>query len=227
MRRIAGVVAALIVGVSTRVLTGQTVDHPLGVGGDVSAPVLLPSIGASVAGQAPARHGVATVALVIDSEGYVSRTKILHSAGSKELDAKAVAMARDYLFKPSLRAGSPVAVAVTVDVPASLANGEKALPLTPITPLPGVIAPKLLTHIQPEFPAKKPPCPLLTKVEIGLLVDEHGSPKHFGIRVPSQFDGFDNQALRAVQKYRFSPATKDGVAVEYPMAVTVEFTCYP
>lgn len=204
----------------------QTVGQPLAVGGAVSAPVFLPQPMSSQVLQQPVQHGIATVALVIDQEGFVSRTRLLRSSGAPDVDSKALANAQAFRFTPSTRAGLPVAVAVTMDVPATVGEGELPEPPKKPIPDPKVIRPKIIRQVDPEFPARRPGCPMSTEVEVRLVVNRQGLPKHLTIHTASQLDGYDTEAIRAVEKYRFAPATRDGISIEYPMLVDVGFSCF-
>ncbi len=60
--------------------------------------------------------GTATVWIFVDSDGVVKDTKVKDSSGSDELDAAALAAARDFEFTPAENNGEPVAVWVAVPI---------------------------------------------------------------------------------------------------------------
>ena len=96
---------------------GQDLDHPLHIGGQVKAPVLLQQVEADVSKVSEAErrkfHGV-SVSLVVDADGSPERIQILDHSQSPEVDAAVVAAIRRYRFRPGTRDGVPVAVYVFV-----------------------------------------------------------------------------------------------------------------
>jgi TonB family protein len=59
-------------------------------------------------------------------------------------------------------------------------------------------------------------------VLIQMLVTEEGLPTHLRVAVPAG-KGLDEKALEAVGKYRFKPATLEGVPVPVVLTVEVNF----
>ena len=57
----------------------------------------------------------ATLLVVISDKGYVCSARVLKSV-NKELDAKAVEEVKKWTFRPAMKEGHPVPVAVTVQV---------------------------------------------------------------------------------------------------------------
>jgi TonB family protein len=89
------------------------------VGGDVSAPVITHSVDAFFP-KAERRkkrvwHGVSIVGLVVDSKGIPHDVHIVRSL-APDFDTSAIDAIRQYRFKPGMRKGSPVAVAIAIEV---------------------------------------------------------------------------------------------------------------
>lgn len=95
---------------------GGTVYHP---GGDVSNPVLVYAPDPEYpkwAREAPGyTHEVCVVALIVDRDGMPQEVHVTRSAG-KDFDASAMKAVRQYRFKPGVRFGSAVAVAIHIEV---------------------------------------------------------------------------------------------------------------
>jgi TonB family protein len=92
-----------------------TVYHP---GGDVTAPVLkfAPDPEFPKSAQVPAgANMVCVIGLIVDRDGMPQDVHVVRSAG-KDFDASAMRAVQQYKFKPALRFGSPVAVAIKVEV---------------------------------------------------------------------------------------------------------------
>jgi TonB family protein len=93
-----------------------TVYHP---GDDVSNPVLVVAPDAvypKSARLSPGQPGaVCVVGAIVDREGLPQDVHVVRSAG-KDFDASAMKAVRQYRFKPGVRFGSPVAVAINIEV---------------------------------------------------------------------------------------------------------------
>jgi TonB family protein len=61
---------------------------------------------------------------------------------------------------------------------------------------------------------------------ISLIVDAQGNPQNVCVQKPAGY-GLDGEAVKAVKKYRFKPATKeDGTSVSVRITVKVDFRLY-
>ncbi len=60
---------------------------------------------------------------------------------------------------------------------------------------------------------------------VGLVVDQEGNPQEICIKKVAGY-GLDQEAVKAVKKYRFRPATKNGQPVAVRIAVEVNFKTY-
>jgi TonB family protein len=87
-----------------------------------------------------------------------------------------------------------------------------------------VSAPKLTSSALPEYPesARKAKGKFEGTCVIGLIVDSSGVPHEVHI-TRSLGPDFDASAIKAVQQYRFNPATLAGEPVAVALSVEVRF----
>ena len=102
----------------------------------------------------------------------------------------------------------------------------------PPEPAPGTVriggnvsAPRVLSAAEPEFSEEARRSKIGGSVMVYLVVDEQGLPRD--VRVTKGLGhGLDEKAVEAVRKYRFKPATRDGVPVKVEMHVAVNFQVF-
>lgn len=96
---------------------GQSVDHPLNVGGEVKPPVAIytPDPDYTKA-MLKGKSSCPVVALIVDEQGIPRNVHLLRSSGSSGLDVASVKAVADFRFKPATLRGTPVAVRLNVDV---------------------------------------------------------------------------------------------------------------
>lgn len=89
----------------------------MGVGGGVSAPILIHSIDPEFTDQARQSNlqGTVSLQLIVDADGNPQNIHVTRSLGMG-LDEKAIEAVRQYKFKPAMYQGHPVAVRMVVDV---------------------------------------------------------------------------------------------------------------
>jgi len=89
----------------------------------------------------------------------------------------------------------------------------------------GVTPPKLLYDPDPEYSEKARKARYQGTVVLWLVVDEQGKPQK--IRVQRSLGmGLDEEAIKAVNLWRFEPSTKDGHPVAVMINVEVNFRLY-
>jgi TonB family protein len=102
---------------NTRAITGAGVPAPgatpVRVGGDIREPTLLTRVEPVYGAGAPA--GVTVAEITIDGSGRVTDARIMRSQGA-EVDAAVVAALRQWVFRPTLLNGVPVAMIMTVTI---------------------------------------------------------------------------------------------------------------
>ena len=60
---------------------------------------------------------------------------------------------------------------------------------------------------------------------ISFIVDTQGNPQDICVQSPAGF-GMDEEAVKAAEKYRFQPATKDGTPVAVRIKLEMNFRLY-
>jgi len=89
----------------------------------------------------------------------------------------------------------------------------------------GVLAPVVITEVDPEFSEEARKAKFSGSVEVYLIVDEMGQPVN--VRVARGVGmGLDEKAVEAVKQYRFKPAMKDGKPVKVDLYVDVNFAIF-
>jgi TonB family protein len=91
---------------------------------------------------------------------------------------------------------------------------------------PGCItAPHAIYSPDPKYPKKESKARHRGTVILDLVVDADGLPRDIKVYVPLSPE-FDEAALDAVKKWKFSPATKDGKPIATQIKVEVSFHLY-
>lgn len=88
----------------------------------------------------------------------------------------------------------------------------------------GVTAPRLIKSVRPDYPGDAMRAKLQGIVRMQAVVKADGTVGE--VRVVSSLDrkfGLDDSAVKSVKEYRFTPGTKDGVAVPVLVSVEVQF----
>lgn len=108
--------------------------------------------------------------------------------------------------------------------PATEAVPEKGWPPAGVTrPGGSVVAPKVIKEAKPTYTPEAMSARIQGSVLLEAVVNADGTVGE--VRVKRSLDskfGLDEQAVKALRKWRFAPGTKDGVAV--PVLVEVEMT---
>jgi protein TonB len=87
---------------------------------------------------------------------------------------------------------------------------------------PGVTAPKVLQRTDPAYTKEASDAKIAGTVLLSLVVGSDGVARD--IQVKQGLDsGLDNNAIAAVQNWKFQPGTKDGQAVSVAATIEVNF----
>ena len=86
-------------------------------------------------------------------------------------------------------------------------------------------APHATYSPDPKYPKKESKAHRRGTVVLDLVVDADGLPRDIKVYLPLSPE-FDEAALDAVKKWKFSPATKDGTTVATQIKVEVSFHLY-
>lgn|SRR6185312_2727195 len=135
---------------------------------------------------------------------------------------------------PSLRpyllffiiAGSLTTCAQTTVPPAATTGDTQsqpaAVPSGPTHVGSPVLPPKIRHSANPKYTDEARREKISGNVQIYLWVDEKGNPSHIKV-IKSLGHGLDESAVDAVRKYKFKPATRDGVPVKVDLYIDVNF----
>ena len=89
----------------------------------------------------------------------------------------------------------------------------------------GVSAPVLLYSPEPEFSEEARKAKVAGNVLVNLIVDAQGRPQNVRV-VRGVGMGLDEQAVKAVQQYKFKPAMEAGKPVAVQLNVEVNFQIF-
>jgi TonB family protein len=90
----------------------------------------------------------------------------------------------------------------------------------------GVSQPKLISKVAPEYSKEAHKAKWQGTVVLSLVVDEKGHPQQINV-AKSLGMGLDQKAIEAVEKWRFDPGRKDGMAVAVYATIEVNFRLPP
>ncbi len=118
--------------------------------------------------------------------------------------------------------GTPTTLQSKLIQPKELHASESDHGIAPIRISTGVVAPKLIHILQIEKDYEVNPSLFLVdrKVVVGMTVDATGKPSNLKI-LQSLGPGMDNNVLRAISQYRFTPGTLDGQPTAIPLTLEV------
>jgi TonB family protein len=170
-------------------------------------------------------QGVCIIALIVDAQGNPQNIHVVRALGMG-LDEKAIEAIRQYKFRPAMKDGTtPVPVQIAVEVEFRLYDRKKSIPSTApsFDTVPGNVSPPhLLDHIVPKYSHYGRENQISGACVIGLTVDTQGIPQNVHV-VRSLEPSLDENAVRAVKQWRYTPAMTNGNAVPFESTVTVNF----
>lgn len=174
----------------------------------------------------PAEHEYKTlVNIAVDAAGLPATVTVDQSSGIPCLDEASAQAARSYTFKPAMKDGLYVASASKVEFTMAVKDHRPYVLAAPIEIIGGSVLPPVVTKSEsPHFPHSffHPNLPGdKAAVLVSLIVNTEGLPENIHVLLTKN-ERFNQSALDAVGKYRFKPATKDGVPV--PVEINVEVT---
>lgn len=89
----------------------------------------------------------------------------------------------------------------------------------------GVLPPRLVNQTEPNFDEYARANKIAGNCLISLILGTDGIPSHLIIERPAGA-GLDEEALKAVQQYKFDPATEDGKPVAVQLNIEVNFQIF-
>jgi TonB family protein len=178
-------------------------------------------------------QGAVVLKALIGKTGDVENLQVI--SGPHELMASAIDAVRQWKYKPYLLNGEPIEVETTITVnyhlggadgtPMAREEGPDAAGLVARPIGPGVTPPVLRYAPTPEYTADARAKKLAGRVLLHLWVDEQGNPIH--VQVTHGLNNeLDQQAVAAVERYRFEPALENGRPVVVALNTEVNFEIF-
>jgi TonB family protein len=192
-------------------------------------------------------QGVVTLECVVQPDGTIGGVRVTKGLDSG-LDQEAIKAVRQWRFKPGHKDGKAVPVRVTLEMTFTLRDtpargGTFARPLFPVGPLTpgdagrkgqpdatraykpgnGVSAPVVVKEVRPQYTPGAKEAKIQGVVTLECVVNADGTVGD--VEVTKSLDaGLDQEAIKAVKKWRFEPGTKDGKPVPVQVALEMTFT---
>ena len=85
-----------------------------------------------------------------------------------------------------------------------------------------VTPPRVLVKVEPKYSEDARNARVEGTVVLFVVIDERGKPRDLRVIRPLGF-GLDQRAIECVEKWKFSPGTKDGLAVPVQATIEVNF----
>jgi TonB family protein len=216
---------------TTVTVLGQTVPQPDADGvylpfGEVKPPKLVKAVAAVLPSEASpnGEKHISTLSVVIGADGIPASIEVMNSRRDP-LDDAAVAAVKQSQFEPGTLAGKPVPVRIFVWVPFTDPDRPAIPEAGPLIQLKNMTMPKAVNTVEAEFSDEARRRHVSGTVMLAVLVTEDGKPAHVRVVAPVGA-GLDEQAQKAVQQYRFKPATLEGIPVPVPIVVKVDFRLF-
>lgn len=171
------------------------------------------------------KHGCAFL-VIVDADGSIRKAALANRTPSP-FDSMALNAVNLSTFQPGTLDGKPVPTQSLIYVP-FFGDGQ---PARPVAEKATGNKPQLLKSLKPPVPIYTPEAEFSDlarrhnyqgMVLIRVLVDEDGLPRLVGLMAGAGM-GLDEKALEAVRKYKFKPATLEGIPVPFLMTVEVNF----
>jgi TonB family protein len=184
---------------------------------------------------APCRHPT-VVSAVVNVDGTL-KVRGVYQPDDQACDKLAIAAIEESRVRPATLNGEPVPVLVCLGVPfASRLAPPVARPTacpynlgaTPLgntdtfEPRPGTKPPVAIYSPSPEYSREARKKKIQGDVTVSTIIDEEGRPTKVHLEKGIGY-GLDENALEAVRRYRFQPATTNGKPVAARMTIEVKF----
>ena len=216
------------------------------LGHDITPPQLISSDRPTIQGEGCKEHqkGKVTLDVQIDASGNTEYVYFVKPLGN-DLDQLALVIAEDNRFTPGIRNGVAVAVRESVEISLEtcfeLTTDEsgkqvralrlKSQPLQSFDKYRSVQFGQMLRGVSAPFPVFTPEAQFSDEAKnrringvciVSLVVDAHGMPRNPRV-VRSLGYGLDEEAIKAIQNYRFRPGLKENKPVAVMMSIEVIF----
>lgn len=214
--------------------------------GGITSPQLIPVQLPTAHGEACKNHqrGKVVLDVVVNEAGVPEQVYLVNALGN-DLDRLALLTLEVDRFHPAIRDGKAVSVRESAEVsiescievktddsgkqvqmlrltsqPLQTFNKFRVFPITKT--MKDTDWPYPLLTPEAQFSAEARQKGINAVCIVNLTVDAHGMPQNLKIVRPAGY-GLDDEALRAIMKYRFRPALKNGDAVSKSMTIEVRF----
>jgi TonB family protein len=191
---------------------------------DVRPPRITSALAAVVPASLAGVKHISTLTMVIGTDGIPSKIEVMNSQKSP-LDDAAIAAVKQSQFEPGTLAGKPVPVRIFVWVPFVDADHPPLPETQDFLKGKNMTPPKTVNHVEAVFSEKARQNHFSGIVTLAVVVTEDGLPVHVRVIAPLGM-GLDEQAQIAARKYRFEPATLDGIPVPTQIIIEVNFRFY-
>ncbi len=173
-------------------------------------------------------HGTVYLKLLIDEKGNVAKAKI--EQGAQELlDNSVIQAANKAKFSPAMLNNKPVKVWVILPVAFKLGvdKQDTRLNVSGEDPDPNAMVPyekgqEMIEAAKPNYPEIAKSAGITGKVFIKVLVDKEGMPKKAMV-IKSENEIFNQSAIDAAMKSKFSPAIQEGKPVAVWIVLPYKF----
>jgi TonB family protein len=143
--------------------------------------------------------------------------------GSSALEPAVIEAIKQWRFAPARKDAFAIPVHATFTFAANHGSGAPASPARPERRIvAGITQPRLLSSVEPIYSQEAEKANLHGIVVIEATIGTSGVASDFKI-TQSLGLGLDEAALRAVKQWRYSPALKDGVPVDFVVHIQVSF----
>lgn len=158
-------------------------------------------------------RGTVGVRSCIDAAGKVTEVRLEQSSGNDRVDAAGIALASQYRFEPATEGGHAVAQCVVMPIAIAADADVEAV---------HVRKPAKVIY-QPEASSFNPVAePTLVRVKV--CMDQAGMVRDASVLRSSDNAELDKGAVRHASRYRFEPATIDGVPQAGCVSLPVVFS---
>jgi TonB family protein len=208
---------------------------PVRIAPAVMASNLLSIVDPVYPAEAKAAHLEGTVVLNarISTKGVIEVLNV--ESGDEVFREGAMKAVQLWRYKPVLTNGVPTEVDTTITIKYAFSDSGEPQVHTEhpenMPPIPkriggSVLPPRVIFQVEPTFSKKERSEWINASVLVNLWVDEQGNPQHIRI-LRGYNDTFNDKAVKAVEQYKFAPATLNGKPVLVELNIEVNFKSTP
>jgi TonB family protein len=167
-------------------------------------------------------EGVVILGARTDEEGNV-QSAVVYMSKTPLLNQAAIDAVKQWKYEPLYIDGKAVPMVFTITVKFMLNGGKPAQPEEGVVRLGETKkSPKLITRVNPKYPAEAKKAGIQGVVVLEALVDEHGRVTGVDI-LKSESSVLNKPAIDAVKQWVYEPYILDGKPTKVRFTVTVRF----